>query len=484
MSEFYIIGENRQIAAVNDASLVRSVVVDDVIYTYWRHSEVVGDDDTAVIKMSSSADGVTWTTPVTVYDPSALDPLLGGVTHNGTNFYLAVGEKNTTTGAVTTKILSSAAGAVFSSPVTVTWADYWACPTDLVYSGTTYYLAATARTTFDGPMRSTVKTSTNLSAWTSLGYASQTSSVDNVHARIEVTGSAVHLVAREGTFGTFGSEDRILYSEYDGQWRGTSVVTAGTGNPSIVTAEKGYAITYQDQTISTDTGIWSWMLYDLLSEEFVRRGTFSQGFLPGSGADAIVYGTGFAVTYGQRSDFDAAPGTLYFRAFSSTVDEPASGFQSKTRDSARPRDTDTLENFDVEISSGSMWISLANGLRYYMGAEDFGDKAQVNRRITASSPYYEGTYLVHAVRENVQEMLSIGILGASQNHVTENMLLLEELVSQPSFRIRLTMGDHVETWSCQQADYTIQRGHIMMHNTRAVMKISVPRLPAVSYEVN
>jgi len=108
MSEFYIIGENRQIAAVNDASLVRSVVVDDVIYTYWRHSEVVGDDNTAVIKMSSSADGVTWTTPVTVYDPSALDPLLGGVTHNGTNFYLAVGEKNTTTGAVTTKILRRA----------------------------------------------------------------------------------------------------------------------------------------------------------------------------------------------------------------------------------------------------------------------------------------------------------------------------------------------------------------------------------------
>lgn len=482
MSEFYIIGENRQISAVNDASLVRSVVVNDVIYTYWRHSEVVGDDVTAVIKMSSSADGVTWTTPVTVYDPSALDPLLGGVTHNGTNFYLAVGEKDTTTGAVTTKILSSADGAVFSSPVTVTWTDYWACPTDLVYSGTTYYLAATARTTFDGPMRSTVKTSTDLSAWTSLGYASQLTTVDNVHARIEVTGSAVHLVAREGTFGTFGSEDRILYSEYDGQWRGTNVVTAGTGNPSIVTVEEGYAIAYQDQTISTDTGIWSWMLYDLLSEKFVRRGTFSQGFLPGSGADAIVYGTGFAVTYGQRSDFDAAPGTLYFRYFSTTVDEPPLVYRPKTGEKA-PHSDDSLTNFDVEISSGSLWVSVATGSRFYMGVEDFGDKAQVLRRISASSPFYEGTYLVHAVRENVQETLSINVLGASQNHVTENLLLLEELVSQPSFRIRLSMGDHVETWSCQQADYTIQRGHIMMHNTRAVMKISVSRLPTVSYEV-
>ena len=480
MSEFYIIGENRRISAVNDASLVRTVEVNDVIYTYWRHSEVIGDDDTAVIKMSSSTDEITWTTPVTVYDPTSLDPLLGGITHNGTNFYLAVGEKNTSTGAVTTKILSSANGTTFSSPVTVTWSDYWACPTDLKYSGTTYYLAATARTTFDGPMRSTVKTSTNLSSWTSLGYASQLTTTDNVHARITVNGSLIHLVAREGTFGTFRSDDRILYSEYDGYWRSTAEVVDGTGNPDIIAVDDGYAIFYQDQTISTDTGIWSWMLYD--GENFVRRGTFSQGFLPGSGASAFVHGTGFAVTYAQRSDFDAAPGTLYFRYFSTTVDEPPLTYRPKLGEKL-PQNTEKLEGFDVEISSGSLWVSLAQGSRFYMGAEDFGDKAQVLRRITASSPYYEGTYLVHAVRENVQETLSINVLGASQNQVTENLLMLEELVSQPSFRIRLSMGDHVETWSCQQADYTIQRGHIMMHNTRAVMKISVSRLPNISYEV-
>lgn len=482
MSEFYIIGENRRISAVNDASLVRTVVVNDVIYTYWRHSEVLGDDAAAVIMMSSSADEITWTAPVTVYDPASLDPLLGGIAHDGTDFYLAVGEKDTTTGEVTTKILSSANGTTFSSPVTVTWGDYWACPTDLKYSGTTYYLAATARTTFDGPMRSTVKTSTDLSSWTSLGYASQLTATDNVHARIAVNGSLVHLVAREGTFGTFKSEDRILYSEYDGYWRTTTEVVEGTGNPDIIPVDDGYAIFYQDQTISPDTGTWSWMLYDLLSEVFVRRGTFSQGFLPGSGASAFVHGTGFAVTYAQRDDFDVPPGTLYFRYFSTTVDEPPLAFRPKTNED-RPAESYKLANFDVEISSGSIWVSVATGNRFYMGAEDFGDKAQVLRRITASSPYYEGTYLVHAVRENVQESLSINVLGASQNHVTENLLLLEELVSQPSFRIRLTMGDHVETWSCQQADYTIQRGHIMMHNTRAVMKISVSRLPAVSYEV-
>lgn len=481
---FHLIGENRTIAAISGADLVRTVVVANKIYAYWRNASTVGMQVGTTILVSTSTDGITWTTPVTVLTRPGYDVQLGGVAHNGTSFYLAFGEMGVPGGAVTNYFASSTTGInTFGSVSALSITDYWACPSDLKYVSGTYYLAATIRTASNSPNVAKLYSSTNLSTWTSMGLASQLTAVDNVHPRFTVVGSTIHVVMREGPYFTFSGTDRILYTTRDistGVWGPTLVANVGTGDPDIVSSGTDLAIIYHDQTLYKQYGMWSWLLYD--GDAFVRRGTFVQGAVGGAGGAAFPFGDDFAVVYAVRPDTASATGTLFYRDFNAVVDEPPGDF-SPRRVERMPRIQDTLENFDVTISSGTTWYSLTDGIRFYMSTEDFGDKAQVLRRITAASPYYEGTYLIHAVRENVQEMLTIGILGSSQNQVTENILLLEELVSQPSFRLRLTMGDHAETWLCQQADYTIQRGHINMHNTRAQMKLAVPRLPAVSYEV-
>ena len=151
---------------------------------------------------------------------------------------------------------------------------------------------------------------------------------------------------------------------------------------------------------------------------------------------------------------------------------------------AVPRNDEGMSYFDIEVSFGVPWVSLNDHINFIASAEGFGDHAYQRRRVTATSPYYDGTFLVHSTLENVQEALSIYVLGTSQNHVTENLMLLQEVFSQDSYQLRMSMDDHRETWSCQAADFTISRGQVQMHNCRATMKLSIPRLPQVTYEVS
>lgn len=135
------------------------------------------------------------------------------------------------------------------------------------------------------------------------------------------------------------------------------------------------------------------------------------------------------------------------------------------------------DDFNVEISYGAEWQSLNDHLNFKVAAEDMGTSSTAWRRKEVASSFYNGTFLVHATKENVSEALSIWVYGQSQNDVSENLALLSELFSQDRFHIRVRYGDHQETWFCMTSDYSIERTHVYMHNQMAVFKAQVPRRP-------
>jgi len=142
-----------------------------------------------------------------------------------------------------------------------------------------------------------------------------------------------------------------------------------------------------------------------------------------------------------------------------------------------------MRSFDIEASWNDQWISLNDHLRFIVGAESLGDKTVARRRTTVTSPFYDGEYEVHSVRENVRESLQVYVLGPSQSQLTEHILLLEDIFEQFVYNIRVTLDEHREVWTCQSADWSVDRSHVQAHNNRAVFKVEVPRLPKVSYEV-
>jgi hypothetical protein len=142
----------------------------------------------------------------------------------------------------------------------------------------------------------------------------------------------------------------------------------------------------------------------------------------------------------------------------------------------------SLDDFDTEISYGTGWVSLNDLVNYRVSAEGFGSSTYQRKRVTADSPFYDGEFYLHSTIGNVTETIGVMVHGYSQSHVTENINALVAYFSQPSYRVRKRMDDHMETWSCQPADYSVDRSHVYMHNCMAVVKLDVQRHPKVTWE--
>jgi hypothetical protein len=142
-----------------------------------------------------------------------------------------------------------------------------------------------------------------------------------------------------------------------------------------------------------------------------------------------------------------------------------------------------LDYMAAEVSFGSRWINLNDGLNYKIGAEGTRDSsAKTWRKTTADSPILGGNYLIHAVPDMVSETLSVWVYGGSQAEVSDNLFNLQDIFEQYDYRIRWTFDDYREYWRCQLADATLSRGQVWTHNLMAKADFTVPRYPDVTTE--
>lgn len=142
-----------------------------------------------------------------------------------------------------------------------------------------------------------------------------------------------------------------------------------------------------------------------------------------------------------------------------------------------------LDYLDVEVSYGTRWVSLNDGVTYQISANDTRDSAPKSyRRVVAQSMVLGGDYLVHAVPNMVNEQVTVWVRGQDQIELAENLERLEELFEQMDFRMRWTYNDYRETWVCQLPDVSFSRGQVWTHNAMAIMSFQVPRYPDVTRE--
>jgi hypothetical protein len=148
----------------------------------------------------------------------------------------------------------------------------------------------------------------------------------------------------------------------------------------------------------------------------------------------------------------------------------------------RPHNVAEMEQFDFEIFDGVRWISLNDHLNFVTGADSFSAVSQARQRWTAKSSMYDGEWEVHSVLSQVNETITIDILGADHIQVAENIMWLQEMFTQDVYTCRKTMDAMRETWRCFPAEWGLNRGQTMSHAIRAQMKLSIPRFPKAVYE--
>lgn len=139
-----------------------------------------------------------------------------------------------------------------------------------------------------------------------------------------------------------------------------------------------------------------------------------------------------------------------------------------------------LQLFDFEVHDGISWISLNDGYRFKIGANSFANSSQTLSKTGAKSSIYDGEWIVHSTKENVEEQVELFIKGGTYAEVEAAAELVVEAFSQDTYYARLSLDDHVETWFCFPADYAKRRNHVNAHNRRTELVFSVPRLPTVT----
>lgn len=432
----------------------------DNVEVGYNGSELIAlwNSSTTELSYSISDDGgETWSVPFVAYS-SGTPFLLRGLIWDGSKWILAADANGTS------RLMNSVNMTTWTSSRTLT-----GIPTtdisDLMYTGGKYYLTG---------MRGTVvyvAESVDASTWVDVEQLSALNAIPNQDACF--TKGAMTVAFKEGAAGQ-DYYDRLLVSDIRSQ---ITIPVAQSSTPVSGAANSlGQIVIYIDIGARNSTSVWKF-LYRGSDGIWINKGVFASYGNATTGAIVAVDDV-FHVVYGQITE----DGIKLFHRQLQVVED---GVDVLTRQPADDRRTPSLKlpNFSIEVSHGSQWVSISDHVNYRIDPSDFGTSNTQWRRIQATSPHYEGTYDIHAVRDNVTEQITITIYGQSQNHVTENLLLIQEIVSQPQWRLRITVQDHRETWLCQRADFSIIRGHVFMHNTMAQIKLSIPRHPKVSYEV-
>ena len=138
--------------------------------------------------------------------------------------------------------------------------------------------------------------------------------------------------------------------------------------------------------------------------------------------------------------------------------------------------------FQVQQANG-LWLDLNDHVNYYVGANSFESYAQTWRRTMATSPYMEGSYQIHAVPENGNEMVTVYCLGATYAETIAAAELVLDAFKQHSYKVLRTIESVTQIWDCYTADYTVKLANTYVNSKMATIEFSIPRLPTYTTNI-
>ena len=143
-----------------------------------------------------------------------------------------------------------------------------------------------------------------------------------------------------------------------------------------------------------------------------------------------------------------------------------------------------LLSVEAEIETPIGWLALDdedNG--YELHRESFNSQAVQARKVEAEGDWVEGTYTVRAVRDNVSENVAVYIWADTPFELAERIEAFISGLEQLQFRFRVTHGNLREEWTCMWSEYKVETEQAMQFATLALVRATIPRLPAKTREL-
>jgi hypothetical protein len=118
---------------------------------------------------------------------------------------------------------------------------------------------------------------------------------------------------------------------------------------------------------------------------------------------------------------------------------------------------------------------------YSLHAETISEVAVTWRKKTVTNPHVEGSFTVHAERENVVVPVSVWVEAATRSALRVAQQAVEDAFSQLHYTITFDVEGDTQTWQCEAADYTVDTQQAFLMAKTALVRAKVPRLPAVVF---
>jgi hypothetical protein len=136
----------------------------------------------------------------------------------------------------------------------------------------------------------------------------------------------------------------------------------------------------------------------------------------------------------------------------------------------------------VKKSDGT-WLNINDNVKYRVSADSLGQSSVSFRRTEVKSPYVEGSFLVHAVKDMVSENISVFVNGysvdseQSQDALRDNIQALIDAFTQNYFDLKYSFGNSEILWKCHSADYSVQQSREYIHKMTVPVRFSFSRYP-------
>lgn len=134
--------------------------------------------------------------------------------------------------------------------------------------------------------------------------------------------------------------------------------------------------------------------------------------------------------------------------------------------------------FSFMVSTPAGYLAL-NSEPYRLAGDTLNLEAVTHRKAEVTSPYVEGTFVVHSVRDNVILPLNIWVEGATYNDLREAVLTLCAAFDQPHFTVMATIDTRTELWNCVASDYSVSNQRELLHSLVARVDVQLVRHPSV-----
>ena len=120
-----------------------------------------------------------------------------------------------------------------------------------------------------------------------------------------------------------------------------------------------------------------------------------------------------------------------------------------------------------------------NDIATYELAKQLNNGTVSWRKEIAQSPFYEGRFVVHEVKDAVEMSLIVYVHGESYPVInTRVQTLLEAFTEQYSYDLKITVNGQQHTWTCERADYDVAFATETVNALKVPVQLTTMRHPS------